>query len=368
VLPDAEAVSLFDLNVDPNSYLELEVTVDADTLGGVVFDHYADGTYKFAGVLSDTNQVVIGHVGKSGNVVYDAVADISSNLVTNSGEYTLRISLKGSTVSVAVLGGKGANATWYEVVGHAFNAVTVDGQAGVLSISGESTIDYFAIRTDDPAFMSEGDELVAPSLSLETDVPTLEAAAIQPLLDEAIRRMTESFALDSEQQAALAAAEVTVADLPGLVLARNNGTQIEIDRDAAGHGWFVDNTPAEDSEFDANGRALTGSGADSDIDLMTALMHELGHVLGFEHGDSTIMAASLTTGERSVGLNDDGAEGLLNGRVAALWVAGQEGQTDKKDVHTADVRSATVLVGKRFADQKYVSEVYKRQLISHDVH
>ena len=178
--------------------------------------------------------------------------------------------------------------------------------------------------------------------------------------------MTEAFTLDSEQQAALAAAEVTVADLPGLVLARNNGTQIEIDRDAAGHGWFVDNTPAEDSEFDANGRALTGSGADSDIDLMTALMHELGHVLGFEHGDSTIMAASLTTGVRSVDVNDDGAESLLNGRVAAISVAGKEVQVDKKDVYTADVRPAAVLVGKTLTDQRFVTAAYKWRPVLHD--
>ena len=69
VLPDAEAISLFDLDVEPNSYLELEAAVNPDTLGGVVFDYYSDGTYKFAGVLADTDQVVIGHVGKSGNIV-----------------------------------------------------------------------------------------------------------------------------------------------------------------------------------------------------------------------------------------------------------------------------------------------------------
>jgi Ca2+-binding RTX toxin-like protein len=358
VLPDVEAISLFDLKVDPNSYLELEVTVSPDTLGGVVFDHYEDGTYKFAGVLADTDQVVIGHVGRAGTIVYDTVADITFNLPT-SDEYSLRVSLSGSTVSVAVLGGNGAKQTWYEVVGHAFNAVTVDGQAGLLSVSGESTIDYFAIRTDDPAFISAGDELLAPSLSLETDVPTLDAAAIQPLLDEAIRRMTEEFALDSAQQAELAAAEVTVADLPGLVLARNNGMQIEIDTDAAGHGWFVDATPSDDSEFDANGLALSGSESDGDIDLLTALMHELGHVLGFEHDDSTIMAASLTTGVRSVDLNDDGAEGPLNGHVAALWVADRQVETDNTNAGSADVRPAAMVVGERRADQRFILAAYK---------
>jgi hypothetical protein len=297
VLPDAQAISLFDLDVEPNSYLELEAVVNPDTLGGVVFDYYSDGTFKFAGVLADTDQVVIGHVGRSGNITYDAVADITFSLPSN-GEYELRVSLNGATTSVAVLGGNGQNQTWYEVVGYVFNAVTVDGQAGVLSVSGQSAFDNFAIRTDDPAFISEGEELVAPSLSLETDVPLLESGSVQTLADEAIRRLTEAYALDGEQQAALADVGIAIDDLPGLVLARHNGNVIELDIDAAGHGWFVDPTPGDDSEFAADGRALAGAGAEGDIDLLTAITHEFGHVLGFDHDSGPIMADTLTTGVR----------------------------------------------------------------------
>ena len=300
------AMSLFDLDVDPNSYLELEVTVDPTTLGGVVFDHYPDGTYKFAGVLADTNQVVIGHVGKAGTVVYDAVANITFARPSNT-DYTLRVSLQGATVSVAVLGGSGPNQTWYEVVGHVFNAVVVDGQAGLLSAGGASSFDAFAIRTDDPAFLSAGEELVAPSLSLETNAPNLDASAIGPVLDEAIRRMTLEFGLDADQQAMLADVQVLIGDLPGLVLARNNGMLIEIDVNAAGHGWFVDGTAGDDTEFDSAGRALPGSPAAGDMDLLSALMHELGHVLGYEHGSMPVMTDSLTTGERLMQTGDTGA-------------------------------------------------------------
>ena len=168
----------------------------------------------------------------------------------------------------------------------------------MLSVSGASAINDFAIRTDDPAFISAGEELVAPSLSMEKDVPPLDSGSVQPILDEAIRRFTETFALSSEQQATLAAVDISIANLPGLVLARNNGNQIELDANAAGHGWFVDLTSGDDSEFDANGQALAGSDAEGDIDLLTALTHELGHVLGFDHGSLPIMDASLTTGLR----------------------------------------------------------------------
>jgi hypothetical protein len=101
---------------------------------------------------------------------------------------------------------------------------------------------------------------------------------------------------------------LTITDLPGLVLARNNGNAIDLDRDAAGHGWFVDPTPGDDSEFDADGQALAGSDAEGDIDLLTVVTHELGHVLGFDHGTGPIMADTLSTGVRLQASGDSSAD------------------------------------------------------------
>ena len=366
-----EAMSLFDLSVAPNSFLEFEVTLSTESLGGVVFDSYDDGTFKFAGILGDTNQVVIGHVGKSGNVVYDAVADITFSLPTK-GEYTMRVSLQGSVVTVSLLGGNGNNLTWYDILGHAFNAVAVDGQAGVLSMGGTTSFDSFTIRTDDPAFLSIGEELVAPSLSLETDVPELEADSIAPVLEEAIRRITKEFALSVEQQAALALVEVSIVDLPGLVLARNNGYEIELDVNAAGHGWFLDPTPASDEEFDASGKALAGSDAEGDIDLLTALMHELGHVLGFDHGDAAIMADSLATGERilDIAAKDPHSDhidhgpvvierGALNSLVTPYWLQQAMHRDHLRSIDTLDVRRAGAILEHRHAEHRPLSESYR---------
>jgi hypothetical protein len=199
------------------------------------------------------------------------------------------VALKGTTVSPTLNG--------QVLIGHAFNAATVDGRFGLIATEGAASFDDVEVKTDDSAFI--GEQLHASSLSLETDVPLLESDSVQPILDEAIRRLSESFALDSEQQAALAEMDITIADLPGLVLARHNGNVIELDRDAAGHGWFVDPTPGADNEFDADGKALAGAGAEGDIDLLTAVTHEFGHVLGFDHETGgPIMADSLTTGVR----------------------------------------------------------------------
>ena len=57
-----------------------------------------------------------------------------------------------------------------------------------------------------------------------------------------------------------------------------------IDHDAAGWGWFVDQTPDDDLEFDDAGLANESSEAAGRMDLLSVVMHELRHVLGEEHG------------------------------------------------------------------------------------
>jgi hypothetical protein len=93
-----------------------------------------------------------------------------------------------------------------------------------------------------------------------------------------------------------------VADLPGAELGREEGGTITLDADAAGHGWFVDPTPADSSEFrrrlaDGALAATPGSAAYGRMDLLTAVNHELGHRLGFDHGDG-LMGEELEAGTR----------------------------------------------------------------------
>ena len=69
-----------------------------------------------------------------------------------------------------------------------------------------------------------------------------------------------------------------------------------LDINDAGHGWFVDDTPWEDSEFYLAG----DQGEQGRIDLLTTITHELGHILGLEHEDEGVMAETLAAGERSL--------------------------------------------------------------------
>jgi hypothetical protein len=76
---------------------------------------------------------------------------------------------------------------------------------------------------------------------------------------------------------------------------------IYIDRDAAGHGWFVDSTPAGDEEF--AGGAAADPTIYRQVDLLSVVSHELGHLLGLEDVDplgheADLMAATLATGHR----------------------------------------------------------------------
>ncbi len=101
--------------------------------------------------------------------------------------------------------------------------------------------------------------------------------------------------------------ELVIADIDELVLATAVGSTITVDRNAAGHGWFVDVSADLDEEFsptatDAVLTAIAGTQADGKIDLLTALLHEQAHILGVDHSSKdapeSLMSPTLSTSTR----------------------------------------------------------------------
>lgn len=74
---------------------------------------------------------------------------------------------------------------------------------------------------------------------------------------------------------------VQVRNLGGTTQGQAAGTTIWLDDNAAGWGWFVDLTPGSNSEFVRPGN----QGERNRMDLLTVVMHEIGHLLDQDHAD-----------------------------------------------------------------------------------
>ncbi len=122
------------------------------------------------------------------------------------------------------------------------------------------------------------------------------ASLTQPELDGVVAAAFTRFG------AGAPAAQFGIKDLgdDNLGLAFEEKGTVWIDDDAAGYGWFVDPTPLEDSEFVG---CMCGSPAKRRMDLLSVVLHELGHLAGLPDLDPAahpddLMAATLPTGTR----------------------------------------------------------------------
>jgi hypothetical protein len=128
---------------------------------------------------------------------------------------------------------------------------------------------------------------------------------VEPLLAAAREDWAQSGLATSEQLAMASGVKIEIIDLPGSLLGEVEGNTMYLDLDAAGYGWFVDLSPANDNEFarDANGNlvAIPDGPAAGRIDLLSVVLHELGHVMGFDHADGSegdVLSPILDAGER----------------------------------------------------------------------
>jgi parallel beta-helix repeat protein len=140
----------------------------------------------------------------------------------------------------------------------------------------------------------------APAVNLLTQgaADALEAQALARLQQDGV----------SAAVGRLAAVGVEVGGLVGGVVAAADpqSGRVLLDASAAGHGWFVDPTPLQDEEFitGASGQlqeAVPGGPTDGRVDLLTALVQELGVAAGL---DGALLRSALAPSTRNVAALD----------------------------------------------------------------
>ena len=123
-------------------------------------------------------------------------------------------------------------------------------------------------------------------------VDTLQPADLQPVLAIA-KDLWLATGLTEAEAARLDAVNVGIASLPDDVLGWTtiDGASVWIDDDGAGWGWY------EDVQITITDTVT--SLAEDEMDLLTVLAHELGHVIGHQHGDG-VMESHLEAGTRKL--------------------------------------------------------------------
>ncbi|MFO6428586.1 tandem-95 repeat protein [Erythrobacter sp. W302b] len=147
--------------------------------------------------------------------------------------------------------------------------------------------------------------MVEPGTAAAGSGVTATLSAVEALREAAVQLWSDAGASEA-QIAAMRAVKLSVADLYGGFLGQTTADGIVIDSDAAGYGWFIDATPLANEEFGLSGGGLTalaGSAAAQGIDLLTAIAHELGHVIGLDDlytNAEGVMDGFLALGERNL--------------------------------------------------------------------
>ena len=156
----------------------------------------------------------------------------------------------------------------------------------------------------------------------------------QPELDRVVAAAIARWSatgLNDAQLATLRGLRFEVAELPDLRLGEADGINIRVDSNAGGNGWFIDANAHSDAFFAVAGGADPGRATNKSgvtdlgdntrfytdpagapagrIDLLTAIMHEMGHALGLddsylEQDRDSLMYGYLTKGERRLPAKD----------------------------------------------------------------
>ena len=186
----------------------------------------------------------------------NGTATAGSDYRAATGTITFAAGVTSRTFTVTILGDrtKEPNETF---------RITLSAASGATILDGDATV---TIVTDEAALTAASAPVGAhPARALTPTELALAAAE------------AKSAWLLLRPDADVSAVTFAIADLPELLLANTSGSTITVDATAAGWGWSVSYR----------------RGGGLHMDLVAALMHELGHVLGLEHAGEGLMAETL---------------------------------------------------------------------------
>jgi hypothetical protein len=201
-------------------------------------------------------------------------------------------------------GGSGHDKIWGEA-----GRDVLDGGSGDDMLAGAAGNDeLFGGSGSDSLYGDGGSNRLDAAGAARATMSSINLDDLRRATDAAIERWSEA-GTSALSLAKMRNVEFRVADLPdtflGLSVRRGPGSAaVWVDTDAAGSGWFVDASPADNAEFakrvadnihaTAHDSALAGRS-----DLLTVVAHELGHSIGVAHTTHlSTMTDSLPTGVR----------------------------------------------------------------------
>lgn len=184
------------------------------------------------------------------------------------------------------------------------DTIVYSGASANVIYSGPSFVNPFVTVGSFPSsgkFNGESLRLAADAKLPTEPASVVEIQDVQIVFDAALTRLqgagVPQAAIDQ-----LETLEIQVGDLGNTVLGLAHSNGIVIDDNAAGLGYFIDSTPYEDEEYNADGFAIDAE-ASSRVDLLTVILHELGHHLGLDDLDPAtnphqLMTGTFNSGER----------------------------------------------------------------------